>query len=75
MTSKDELFNPAKLSPRDKATVTDTTARAIVTAEAAAREKKTEKLRALRLQQEADAPPAAAPVKKRRTARKSASSS
>jgi len=47
MASKDEFFNPAKLSPRDKAATTDTTARAIVSAEAAAREKKTEKLRAL----------------------------
>ncbi|MBB3395277.1 MULTISPECIES: hypothetical protein [unclassified Rhizobium] len=75
MTSKDEFFNPAKLSPRDKAATTDTTAKAIITAEAAAREKKTEKLRALRLQQEAEAPTPAAPARKRRTAPKSAPSS
>jgi len=75
MTSKDEFFNPAKVSARDKAAVTDTTARAIVNAETAAREKKTEKLKALRLQHEAEAPPVTAPAKKRRTARKPASSS
>ncbi|MDQ0558897.1 hypothetical protein QO004_000672 [Rhizobium mesoamericanum] len=65
MTSKSEFFNPAKLSSRDKAAATDATARAIVDAEAAAREKKTVKLRALRLQQEAETPPVAAPTKKR----------
>ncbi len=70
MTSKDEFFNPAKLSPRDKAAATDTTARAIVSAETAARDKKTEKLRALRLQQAAEAPPVATPAKKRRAAAK-----
>ncbi|WP_431320444.1 hypothetical protein [Rhizobium sp. YTU87027] len=74
MTSKDDLFDTAKLSPRDKAAAIDTTARAIITAEAEAGEKKTEKLRALHLQQEAEAP-TAAPAKKRRTAPKSASSS
>lgn len=74
MTSDDEFFDQAKLSPRDKAAVTDMTARAIVSAEAAAREQKTEKLKALRLQQAAEAPPEAAPAKKTRAASRSASS-
>ncbi|WP_431323267.1 hypothetical protein [Rhizobium sp. YTU87027] len=75
MTSKDEFFNPAKLSSREKASVTDTTARSIINAEAAAREKKTEKLKALRLQHEAEASPVTAPAKRRRTAQKPSSSS
>jgi hypothetical protein len=65
--TKGEFFNPAKLSSRDKAEATDHTARAIIAQEATAREKKTEKLKLLRLQQEADAAPAAKPEKKRRT--------
>jgi len=68
--TKGEFFNPAKLSSRDKAEATDHTARAIIAAEASARDKKTEKLRALRLQQAADEPEAA-PVKKRRSPAKS----
>jgi hypothetical protein len=48
--TKGEFFNPAKLSSRDKAEATDHTARAIIAAEASARDKKTEKLKALRLQ-------------------------
>ena len=42
-----------KLSARDKAAVTDEAARAIIDAEVSARDSKTEKLRALRLQREA----------------------
>jgi vacuolar-type H+-ATPase subunit F/Vma7 len=49
--TKDKFFNPAKVSARDKAATTDHTARAIIETEAVAREKKTEKLRALRLEQ------------------------
>lgn len=60
--SKTEFFNPAKMSSRDKAELTDHTARAIIAAELSEREKKTEKLRALRLEKAADEP--AAPVKK-----------
>jgi hypothetical protein len=60
--TKDEFFNPIKLSARDKAAATDHTARSIITAEATQREKKTEKLRQLRLEREA-AEPAAAPVR------------
>lgn len=44
-------------SARDRAEATDHTARAIITAEAEARLKKTEKLKALRMEREADAPP------------------
>ncbi|WP_117193025.1 hypothetical protein [Rhizobium terrae] len=54
--TKDEFFNPAKLSARDKAAATDHTARSIIAAEASAREKKTEKLRLLRLEREATEP-------------------
>ena len=54
--TKEEFFNPTKLSARDKAAATDQTARAIIAAERTQREKKTEKLRLLRLQREADEP-------------------
>ncbi|RWX76689.1 hypothetical protein EPK99_13505 [Neorhizobium lilium] len=57
--TKDEFFNPAKLSARDKAAVTDHTARSIIAAETNEREKKTEKLRLLREEREAEAKPAA----------------
>ncbi|ANM09688.1 MULTISPECIES: hypothetical protein [unclassified Rhizobium] len=70
--TKGEFFNAAKLSSRDKAEATDHTARAIIAAEASARDKKTEKLKALRLQQEAEAAPEAAPAKKRRSPAKAA---
>ncbi|AIC26391.1 hypothetical protein IE4771_CH01242 [Rhizobium etli bv. mimosae str. IE4771] len=70
--TKEEFFNPAKLSPRDKAEATDQTARAIIAAEASARDKKTEKLKALRLQQAAEAGAEAGPAKKRRSPAKSA---
>lgn len=67
--TKEEFFNPVKLSPRDKAAATDHTARAIIASEAKAREKKTEKLRLLRLEQEAAAQPEpVAPARKKRTA-------
>ncbi|MFB9952857.1 hypothetical protein ACFFP0_28765 [Rhizobium puerariae] len=54
--TKDEFFNPTKLSARDKAAATDHTAKAIIAAEASVREKKTERLRSLRLQREAAQP-------------------
>jgi hypothetical protein len=63
--SKDKFFDPAKMKSKDKAAVTDDTARAIIAAEATARDKKTEKLRALRMAQDAEAP--AEPVKAKRT--------
>jgi len=56
--TKDEFFNPAKLSARDKAAVTDHTARSIIAAETTEREKKTEKLRLLREEREAAQPTA-----------------
>ncbi|TDK35438.1 hypothetical protein E2F50_14430 [Rhizobium deserti] len=58
--TKEEFFNPVKLSARDKAAATDHTARSIIAAEANEREKKTEKLRLLRQEREAAEP---APVK------------
>jgi hypothetical protein len=66
--TKDNFFDPAK--KRNKAAETDHTARAIIAQEAKAREKKTEKLRKLRLEQQgleeqvADASQAAKPRKK-----------
>ncbi|WP_112805323.1 hypothetical protein [Ensifer sp.] len=70
MTStKKDLFKPERVSAADKAAATDQTARGIVAAEKLAREKKTEKLKAQRLLQEADAEPVA-PAPKRQVARK-----
>lgn len=63
--SQEQFFKPAKLSTAKKAEMTDTAARGIVAQEAAARDRKTEKLRALRLAKEA-AEPAILPKKKRR---------
>ena len=66
--TQDEFFNPTKLSARDKAAATDQTARAIIAAEANQREKKTEKLRLLRLEKEAAEPsPAPARSKSRKS--------
>jgi hypothetical protein len=64
--TKEEFFNPVKLSARDKAAATDHTARTIIATEATEREKKTEKLRLLRLEREAAEP--AAPRAKGRKA-------
>jgi len=64
--TKEEFFNPAKLSSRDKAAATDHTARAIIAAEASQREQKTERLRQLRLEREAaEASPASAPKRRK----------
>ena len=65
--TKEKFFNPGKLSAQDKAAATDHTARTIIAAEATEREKKTARLRALRLQQEpaeAEAKPASKPRKR-----------
>lgn len=64
--TKEKFFNPVKLSAQDKAAATDQTARTIIAAEATARDKKTARLRALRLQQE----PVEAEPKPPRKARK-----
>ncbi|MBB3392820.1 hypothetical protein FHT82_005609 [Rhizobium sp. BK275] len=58
--SKDTFFKPEKLSPQAKAEQTTSVAKGILESEAAARQKKTEKLRALRLAQ----PVPEAPAKK-----------
>lgn len=49
MSLDDVTIAPVKLSPRDRAEATDRAAREIIDTEAMAREKKTEKLRAMRL--------------------------
>lgn len=56
--TKDAFFNPVKLSAHDKAAATDETARTIIASEATAREKKTARLRELRLQQQPTEEPA-----------------
>jgi tRNA(Phe) wybutosine-synthesizing methylase Tyw3 len=63
---KEELATPTKLSSREKAAVTDETARAIIAAEVNSREEKTERLRLLRLQREAAATDSAPAKRKRR---------
>ncbi len=56
--TKEKFFKLARVSPQDKISATDLAAREITAAETANREKKTEKLRALRLAQ-----PVVEPVK------------
>lgn len=60
---KEDVFKPTKLSSQAKAEQTNVTVNEILTAETVARQKKTEKLRALRLAQPA---PEEAPKKTRR---------
>ncbi|WP_455873864.1 hypothetical protein [Rhizobium yanglingense] len=64
--TKDAFFNATKMSARDKAEATDHTARAIIADEAKLREKKTEKLKALRLQRQAEAEPEVPAAKRKR---------
>ncbi|MCL6706367.1 hypothetical protein M8R20_05095 [Pseudomonas sp. R2.Fl] len=52
-TTTDTPTKPERISPRDRAAATDDAAWAIINTEAQERERKTEALRALRLQQEA----------------------
>jgi hypothetical protein len=68
---KEELSNPSppKLSAREKAAVTDETARAIIAAEVSSREEKTERLRLMRLQQQEKAVKAAPATRKRRVSK------
>ena len=72
--TKEKFFNPVKLSAQDKAAATDHTARSIIASEATEREKKTARLRELRLQQQpADEPASPAPKgRKQATAAKKA---
>jgi hypothetical protein len=56
--TKDDIFKPEKLSPQAKAEVTTAVAKDILAKEVSARQKKTEKLRALRLERAGtEAPP------------------
>ncbi len=52
--AKDNLFKPEKLSAQAKSEQTTSIARDILAHEASARQKKTDRLRALRLAQEAE---------------------
>ncbi|OJV02698.1 hypothetical protein JQ506_10600 [Shinella sp. PSBB067] len=63
--TKQQFFKPTKMSAEKKAAETNSVARGIVEKEAAARDKKTEKLRALRLAKEA-AQPVPVPKKKKK---------
>lgn len=69
--TKETISKPAKLSALQKAEQTNSVVRDILDAEVIAREKKTEKLRALRLAQseEEAAAKAAAPAKPKKAAR------
>lgn len=54
--TKDNLFNPEKLSAQAKSEQTTSIAEEILANEASARQKKTDRLRALRLAQDAELP-------------------
>ncbi|MBB6488682.1 hypothetical protein [Rhizobium lusitanum] len=56
--TKDNLFKPEKLSAQAKSEQTTSIAKDILAGEASARQKKTDRLRALRLAQEAATSPA-----------------
>ena len=62
--TKEEFFKPAKMSAQAKAEQTNSVVRDILDAEVTAREKKTERLKALRLAQ-----PAPEPAKARKAKR------
>lgn len=68
VATKDAFFKPKKMSAQEKAEQTDATARDILAAEAQAREKKTETLRALRMAQPVQIQPAKAQTSKTRKA-------
>ncbi|MBV2186384.1 MAG: hypothetical protein KUL88_17820 [Rhizobium sp.] len=70
--TKDKFFKPGKVDARDKAATTDHTARAIIAAESTARDKKTEALKALRMQREAEAASQAAATPAKRATKKAA---
>lgn len=67
--TKDQFFKPAKMSAQAKAAQTNSVIRDILDAEVVARDKKTEKLRAMRLAQEEEeaAKKLADPAPKKRT--------
>ncbi|WDZ78940.1 hypothetical protein PWG15_10850 [Ensifer adhaerens] len=58
------LFKPGKASSADKASANDHSAKNIIAAEKIARDKKTEKLKALRLERAATEPQAPPPAPK-----------
>ncbi|MGY5803085.1 hypothetical protein [Rhizobium hainanense] len=62
--TKDNLFKPEKLSAQAKSEQTTSIAKDILANETSARQKKTERLRALRLAQEAELGPAPKATKK-----------
>ncbi len=62
--TKEEFFKPAKMSAQAKAEQTNSVVRDILDAETSAREKKTEKLKALRLAQATPEPVKARKAKK-----------
>ena len=64
---KNSVFSPAKLSAEQKASSTHETAMRIIDAEAAAREKKTERLRRLREEHQTANPPTAPKPRQSRT--------
>ncbi len=67
--TKGQFFKKTASLRNDKAATTDSLAKSIVAAENSAREKKTEALRALRLQQEAkEEPTADKPAKEKKKA-------
>jgi hypothetical protein len=72
VATKEKFFSPTKLSAQQKAATTHDAAMQIIDAEVSAREKKTQKLRQLRLEQEAAKPvvteAAAAPKGRKRKA-------
>ena len=63
--TREQFFKPAKTSAAAKAEETNSVAKGIIAQETAARDKKTEKLRALRLAKEASTP-TPLPTKKRK---------
>lgn len=65
--TRQQFFKPTKATAAAKAAETNSVAKGIIEQEAAARERKTEKLRALRLAQEAEAvQPVPTPKRKRK---------
>lgn len=73
--TKNNLFRPAQSKAQNKAELTDSTARAIIKAEADAREAKSQRLRQARLEMEAQQPePAPAKSRAAKKAKGTASS-
>jgi hypothetical protein len=69
--SKEAIINTTKMTPQQKSAVTDDAAKKIIAAEANARDKKTLKLKQLRLEQAALAVPEETPEPKKKKAKRS----